>query len=100
MIFPKTSQAKLLLLAQSPSLDGTFAQKLPTTHQQVRISTERAAADASGPSLPCERQAGIHDAICILSRDFFLKSRVRSRSDWSGDISRISVLGLRCRLTD
>ena len=33
VIFPKTSQTKLLSLADSPSLDGHLAQKLPTTHQ-------------------------------------------------------------------
>jgi hypothetical protein len=97
MIPPKTSQAKFLSLAESPSLDGNFAQQLPTMHQQVRISTESTAADAGG-SLPCGRQAGVHGTICILSRVFFLKASFRSRSDWSGDISRILILGLRCRL--
>jgi hypothetical protein len=48
---------------------------------------------SSGPPLPCDRQAR---SICILSRDYFLKIGVRSRSDWSGDISRILILGLRC----
>jgi hypothetical protein len=96
MISPKTSQAKLLSLAESPSLDGHFAQKLLTMHQQVHISTERAAPNADGPTLPCDRQAGVHGAICILSRDFFFKTRVRSRSDCSGDISRILILGLKC----